>query len=66
MTNSNVTKEEVDEALFSLGKMSARIAKDDGKRLFMIGDILNKYISQLETDNYILRNGDEFDMDGRC
>ena len=66
MTNNNVTKEEVDEALFNLGKMSARIAKDDGKRLFMIGDILNKYISQLETDNYILRNGDEFDMDGRC
>jgi len=66
MTNNTVTKEEVDEALFNLGKMSARIAKDDGKRLFMIGDILNKYISQIETENYILKNGDEFDMDGRC
>jgi hypothetical protein len=63
---SEITKEEVNETLFSLGKMSARLSKDDGKRLFMMGDILNKYISQLETENHMLRNGDEFDMDGRC
>ena len=63
---SEITKEEVNETLFSLGKMSARLSKDDGKRLFMMGDILNKYIIQLETENHMLRNGDEFDMDGRC
>jgi hypothetical protein len=63
---TEITKEEVNETLFSLGKMSARLPSDEGKRLFMMGDILNKYISQLETENYMLRNGDDFDMDGRC
>ena len=63
---TDITKEEVNETLFNLGKMSARLSSDEGKRLFMMGDLLNKYISQLETENYELRNGDEFDMDGRC
>jgi len=63
---TKITKEEVNETLFNLGKMSARLPSDEDKRLFMMGDVLNKYISQLETENYELRNDDNFDMDGRC
>ena len=75
---TKITKEEVNETLFNLGKMSARLPSDEGKRLFMMGDVLNKYISQLEKRPAINKNdglvcakcygklSDDFDMDGRC
>ena len=66
MTNKHVTEIEADEALFNIGKLCARIPSDEGKRLHMLAATLMKYKRQLEKENEHLRNGDEFDMDGRC
>jgi hypothetical protein len=66
MTNKHVTEIEADEALFNIGKLCARIPSDEGKRLHMLAATLMKYKRQLEKENKRLRDGDEFDMDGRC
>jgi hypothetical protein len=66
MTNKNVTEVEANEALFNIGKLCARIPSDEGKRLHMMASTLMKYIKQLTKENERLKNGDEFDMDGRC
>jgi hypothetical protein len=66
MTNKHVTEIEADEALFNIGKLCARIPSDEGKRLHMLAATLMKYKRQLEKENKRLRDGDEFDIDGRC
>jgi len=66
MTNKNVTEVEANEALFNIGKLAGRINADEGKRLHMMTSTLMKYIKQLTKENERLKNGDEFDMDGRC
>jgi hypothetical protein len=60
------TKKDADETFFNLGKLMGRIPLDEAKRLEMMVRIICSYVEQLEKDNYRLRNGDEFDMDGRC
>ena len=66
MTNKHVTEIEADEALVNIGKLCARIPNDEGKRLHMLAATLMQYKRQLEKENERLKNGDEFDMDGRC
>lgn len=60
MSDLKITKEDVNEALFNMGKLAGRISSDEGKRLFMLTRVISSYIEQLEESD------DEFDMDGRC
>jgi len=57
---TKITEVEVNEALFNIGKLSARIPSDEGKRLTMLIGTVMKYMKQLK------KNEDDFDMDGRC
>jgi hypothetical protein len=66
LQESKHTKTDCDEAFFSLGKLMARLPLDEAKRLEMMVRIICSYVGQLEKENDRLRNGDEFDMDGRC
>jgi hypothetical protein len=66
MTNKYITEVEANEALVNIGKLCARIPSDEGKRLHMLASTLMKYKKQLEKENKRLRDGDEFDIDGRC
>jgi len=66
MTDLKYTKKDADDAFFNLGKLMGRMPLDEAKRMEMIVRIICSYVEQLEKDNYVLRNGDEFDMDGRC
>jgi hypothetical protein len=66
MTNLRYTKEDADDAFFNLGKLMGRMPLDEAKRMEMIVRIICSYVEQLEKENDKLRNGDEFDMDGRC
>lgn len=63
---SNITEVEVNEALFNIGKLAARIPSDEGKRLTMLTSTVMKYMKQLAKENDRLKNGEDFDMDGRC
>lgn len=56
---NKVTREEVQEAFFNIGRLAARIPSDEGKRLTMLISTVSKYIKQLEAK-------DDFDIDGRC
>jgi hypothetical protein len=66
MTDLKYTKKDADEAFFNLGKLMGRMPLDEAKRMEMIVRIICSYVEQLEKENDKLRNGDEFDMDGRC
>lgn len=66
MTNLKYTKKDADDAFFNLGKLMGRMPLDEAKRMEMIVRIICSYVEQLEKENDKLRNGDEFDMDGRC
>jgi len=66
MTDLKYTKKDADDAFFNLGKLMGRMPLDEAKRMDMIVRIICSYVEQLEKENDKLRNGDEFDMDGRC
>ena len=57
---SNVTKQEVNEAFFNLGKLMGRMPLEEAKRMEMIVRVIASYVEQLE------KKEDDFDMDGRC
>lgn len=59
---TEITEVEVNEALFNIGKLCARIPSDEGKRLTMLMATVMKYKKQLEKK----LEADDFDMDGRC
>ena len=65
MTNPKITKEDANEAFFNLGKLAGKLSIDDGKRLYMLTQIVASYMAHLEEENKRLKN-DDFDMDGRC
>jgi hypothetical protein len=65
MTNPKITKEDANEAFFNLGKLAGKLSTDDGKRLYMLTQIVASYMAHLEEENKRLKN-DDFDMDGRC
>ena len=65
MTNPKITKEDANEAFFNLGKLAGKLSSDDGKRLYMLTQIVASYMAHLEEENKRLKN-DDFDMDGRC
>ena len=65
MTNPKVTKDDANEAFFNLGKLAGKLSTDDGKRLYMLTQIVASYMAHLEEENKRLKN-DDFDMDGRC
>jgi hypothetical protein len=60
MPDLKFTKEDASEAFFNIGKLAGRISSDEGKRLFMLIQIITSYVEQLE------KKEDDFDMDGRC
>jgi hypothetical protein len=66
MTNPKITKEDANEAFFNLGKLAGKLSIDDGKRLYMLTQIVASYMAHLEEENKRLKNDDDFDMDGRC
>ena len=65
MTDPKITKEDANEAFFNLGKLAGKLSSDDGKRLYMLTQIVASYMAHLEEENKRLKN-DDFDMDGRC
>jgi hypothetical protein len=65
MTSPKITKEDANEAFFNLGKLAGKLSSDDGKRLYMLTQIVASYMAHLEEENKRLKN-DDFDMDGRC
>jgi hypothetical protein len=66
MTDLKYTKKDADDAFFNLGKLMGRMPLDEAKRMEMIVRIICSYVEQLEKENDRLRNGDDFDLDGRC
>ena len=66
MTDPKVTKDDANEAFFNLGKLAGKLSTDDGKRLYMLTQIVASYMAHLEEENKRLKNDDDFDMDGRC
>ena len=66
MTDLKFTREDASEAFFNIGKLAGRLNTDEGKRLFMLIQIVSSYMEQLAEENKRLKNGDDFDMDGRC
>ena len=66
MTNPKITKQDAQEAFFNLGKLAGKLSSDDGKRLYMLTQIVASYMAHLEEENKKLKNDDSFDMDGRC
>jgi hypothetical protein len=66
MTDLEFTKEDASEAFYNIGKLAGRLSNDEGKRLLMLIQIIASYTSQLAEENKRLRDGDNFDMDGRC
>ena len=66
MTNPKITKQDAQEAFFNLGKLAGKLPSDDGKRLYMLTQIVASYMAHLEEENKKLKNDDSFDMDGRC
>jgi hypothetical protein len=66
MTDLKYTKKDADDAFFNLGKLMGRMPLDEAKRMEMIVRIICSYVEQLEKENDKLRNGDDFDVDGRC
>jgi hypothetical protein len=66
MTDLKYTKKDADDAFFNLGKLMGRMPLDEAKRMEMIVRIICSYVEQLEKENDKLRNGDDFDLDGRC
>jgi hypothetical protein len=66
MTDLKFTNEDAREAFFNIGKLCGRISSDEGKRLAMLIQIIASYTEQLAEENDKLKNGDDFDLDGRC
>jgi hypothetical protein len=48
MTNPKVTKDDANEAFFNLGKLAGKLSTDDGKRLYMLTQIVASYMAHLE------------------
>jgi hypothetical protein len=66
MTDLKFTNEDAREAFFNIGKLMTRLPLDEAKRLHMLIDVIASYMSQLAEENDKLKNGDDFDLDGRC
>ena len=66
MSDLNYTRADVDEAFFNLGKLAGRLPADEGKRLAMMSQVIANFLEKVIEENRRLKNGDEFDMDGRC
>lgn len=48
MTDLQHTKEDAREAFFNIGKLAGRLPTDEGKRLYMLIQIVSSYMEQLE------------------
>jgi hypothetical protein len=66
MIDYKYTQEDVDQAFFNIGKMVDRLSPDEGKRLAMASQVIAIFLEKVIEENKRLRNGDDFDMDGRC
>jgi hypothetical protein len=51
MTDPKITKEDANEAFFNLGKLAGKLSSDDGKRLYMLTQIVASYMAHLEEEN---------------
>lgn len=56
MIDLTKAKEEAEEALGNIGKLSVRIGTDEGRRLVMLTSIVYGYIQQLEVEIHELNN----------
>jgi hypothetical protein len=79
MTDPKITKQDAQEAFFNLGKLAGKLSSDDGKRLYMLTQIVASYMAHLE-ERPVINEEDglvcakcykkigeaDFDMDGRC
>jgi hypothetical protein len=48
MTDLEFTKQDAQEAFFNIGKLAGRLSTDEGKRLYMLIQIIASYMTQLE------------------
>ena len=51
MTDPKITKQDAQEAFFNLGKLAGKLSSDDGKRLYMLTQIVASYMAHLEEEN---------------
>lgn len=54
-----VSRTEVNEAFFNLGRMAGRLSLDEGKRLAMLAQLIGEYMAQLHEEIDELKNGKE-------
>lgn len=55
---SDFTNEEIGEvnnALFNIGKLAGRISGDEGKRLFLLMQVISAHMEKLSDENHRLR-----------
>ena len=48
MTDLEFSKQDAQEAFFNIGKLAGRLSTDEGKRLYMLIQIIASYMTQLE------------------
>ena len=48
MTDLEFTKQDAQEAFFNIGKLAGRLSTDEGKRLYMLIQVIASYMTQLE------------------
>lgn len=48
MIDAKFTKEDAQEAFYNLGLLGGRLPTDEGKRLYMLTQIIASYMTQLE------------------
>lgn len=55
MNDLNYTTAEVNEALVNIGRLAGRLNADEGKRLFMLMQIVSSHMEKLADENYRLK-----------
>lgn len=52
---TNYTRAEVNEAFINLGRLAGRLSVDEGKRLFMLSQVISSYMEELAEENQRLK-----------
>jgi len=59
MSNVKYTRADVDEAFFNLGRLAGRIPRDEGKRIDMLAQVINSFLTQVIEENQHLKGTTE-------
>lgn len=52
---NNYTRAEINEAFINLGRLAGRLPADEGKRLFMLSQVISSYMEELAEENQRLK-----------